>query len=180
MLLLVAAAWAGTLTLQDDAGLFDATDRTALQAAAAVRRFDVWLLTTEAGTTQAELRALVAQAPQRANLLAVGVDATHRHTWVSPGSGLRLSSSDTDATASAADTAFREKRWADGVEAILERASHPTGDAPPTTIAPSRPSAAVAEAPPPPDTGRTVVVGVGAALAVGTLGVLAWRARRPA
>lgn len=121
MLVLLATAFAGGLTLDDPSARLSAGDRSALERAVAAVPFDV-----HAGVDDRtpELDALTARAAalrDQEGGLVVLVDPTHRHTAVQIDAGVGVKKAYFDDIRASGDESFRAGSWGGGLVSIVER-----------------------------------------------------------
>lgn len=118
-----ALAFAGTLSLDDRLGLLDELDQRRLREESAGLPFDVHVhLSAE---DLPALKAEAARVRSQRRQLILAIDPEHRQTWVEVGPGMRLDPSEYPEVADAGKGAFRQKRWADGILAMILRAATP-------------------------------------------------------
>jgi hypothetical protein len=117
-----SAAFAGTLQLRDEAGLFDEAAVRALRSEAERQPFDLRVWTTARFTDRWALDRATAAQVVAPDVLAVTLDPAHRRTSVHVGVGLRIPTTRYRALGDAGDESFRAGRWGDGVVAIARTA----------------------------------------------------------
>lgn len=109
--------------IRDEAGLFSASDVASLQEVAGKLPFDVHLVTSTSVSSKSAFEGTVSQAVDGPNVVAIGIDPTHRFTAVHFGKETGIPASQWSAVISAGNGSFKEARWAEGVGKITERAA---------------------------------------------------------
>lgn len=110
------------IKIKDEAGLFTAENVKALETAAEAWPFEVRLVTSTTTASKDAFDAVVAKAVDGPNVIAIGIDPTHKTTIVHFGKGADVPASQWAAVISAGDGEFKEARWTDGVVKIGDQA----------------------------------------------------------
>ena len=110
------------IKIKDEAGLFTAENVKALETAAEAWPFEVRLVTSTTAASKGAFDAVVAKAVDSPNVIAIGIDPTHKTTIVHFGKGTDVPASQWAAVISAGDGEFKEARWTDGVVKIGDQA----------------------------------------------------------
>jgi hypothetical protein len=123
LLAVAVDAGAGTLTVRDEAQVFNAADTAQLRAIVAQAPFDARLVTTNAYADQAGFSRFVGQLVSEPDMVVVGIDPQHHHVQVHFGKGSRIPQSDWPAIESAGNDAFKRGAWEQGGADIFRAAA---------------------------------------------------------
>jgi hypothetical protein len=115
-------ASAGTLHTSDDAGVFSASQLTAIRKKVDAYDFDVRLATTSSYASKSELGDYVHHFVTEPNIVVIGLDPVHHHVSVHFGTGTGIPDSAFKSIESAGMSSFKDRDWTGGVTAILDRA----------------------------------------------------------
>lgn len=107
--------------IHDDARLFDAAGTQRINAANLP--FELHVLTSTSASSRAGLEALVHDTVDGPNVVALGVDPTHRWVVARFGTGTGIAPSQWAAIVASGNSEFRDARWADGVLEIANNAA---------------------------------------------------------
>jgi len=135
-----APAFAGTLQLRDEQHVLTAADGAKLRSAVGDAPFDARIVFTTDYADAQELGRFVGSLVDETNMIAVGVDPTHRHVQVHFGRGAGIARTEWSAIETAGNGDFRTGHWADGAGEIVRAASRSaTGVAAPGSVSRAAP-----------------------------------------
>ena len=122
-LALSAPAFAGTLQLRDEQHVLAAADSAKLRSAVGDAPFDARIVFTSDYADAQDLGRFVGSLVDEPNMIAVGVDPTHRHVQVHFGRGAGIARAEWSAIETAGNGEFKTGHWADGAGEIVRAAS---------------------------------------------------------
>ncbi len=123
-------ALAGTVQIKDTADALTSEQEATLQKSGAQYPFDVRVLTTDTATNKSAFDRYVGEQVSSANMVVVAVDPSHHRTSVHFGTGTRIGAGEYKAIEDSGDSHFRDKDFAGGIAAILDRATQAVGSGP--------------------------------------------------
>ena len=116
------AALAGKVEFRDEAALLSTPMRDSIVTRARRWSFSTRVLVSSSSATRSAFERRAIDALNAADMLVIGIDPVHRYTVVRMGMGLSLEANAYSSIASAGNSSFKDRLWADGIGAIGDKA----------------------------------------------------------
>lgn len=116
------AAFAGKVEFRDEAALLSTPMRDSIVTRALRWSFSTRVLVSSSSATRSAFERRAIDALNAADMLVIGIDPVHRYTVVRMGMGLSLETNAYSQIASAGNSSFKDRLWADGIGAIGDKA----------------------------------------------------------
>ena len=120
--LLPLAAFAGKVEFRDESALLSTPMRDSIVTRARRWSFSTRVLVSSSSATRSAFERRAMDALNTADMLVIGIDPVHRYTVVRVGLGLNLEPNTYSQIASAGNSSFKDRLWADGIGAIGDKA----------------------------------------------------------